>query len=46
MDTTTLLVIVLLVWLASQTLIPKSSNATKLTTSQAIQKVVSVSPYP
>src|SRR5947209_1025525 len=31
-----LLVIVLLVWLASQTLIPKSSNADKLTTSQAV----------
>jgi cell division protease FtsH len=36
-----LLVIVLLVWLASQTLIPKSSNADKLTTSQAIQEVKS-----
>jgi cell division protease FtsH len=36
-----LLVIVLLVWLASQTLIPKSSNADKLTTSQAIQQVKS-----
>jgi cell division protease FtsH len=34
-----LLVIVLLVWLASQTLIPKSSNAHKLTTSEAIQRV-------
>jgi cell division protease FtsH len=34
-----LLVIVLLVWLASQTLIPKSSNAHKLTTSDAIQRV-------
>ena len=34
-----LLVIVLLVWLASQTLIPKSSNAHKLTTSEAIQQV-------
>ncbi|HET7137160.1 MAG TPA: ATP-dependent zinc metalloprotease FtsH, partial [Gaiellaceae bacterium] len=34
-----LLVIVLLVWLASQTLIPKSSNADKLTTSEAIQSV-------
>ncbi|MGZ4258323.1 MAG: AAA family ATPase, partial [Gaiellaceae bacterium] len=34
-----LLVIVLLVWLASQTLIPKSSNADKLTTSQAITQV-------
>jgi cell division protease FtsH len=32
-------VIVLLVWLASQTLIPKSSNAHKLTTSEAIQQV-------
>ena len=29
-----LLVIVLLVWLASQTLIPKSSSAHKLTTSR------------
>jgi cell division protease FtsH len=34
-----LLVIVLLVWLASQTLIPKSSNAHKLTTSEAVQRV-------
>jgi cell division protease FtsH len=36
-----LLVIVLLVWLASQTLIPKSSNADKLTTSEAVTKVKS-----
>jgi ATP-dependent Zn protease len=34
-----LLVIVLLVWLASQTLIPKSSSGHKLTTSEAIQRV-------
>ena len=34
-----LIVIVLLVWLASQTLIPKKNNATKLTTSEAIAKV-------
>ena len=34
-----LIVIVLLVWLASQTLIPKSKNTDKLTTSQAIGKV-------
>ena len=34
-----LIVIVVLVWLASQTLIPKSSNADKLTTSQAIAAV-------
>ena len=34
-----LLVIVLLVWLASQTLIPKSSGAQKLTTSDAIAQV-------
>ena len=36
-----LIVIVLLVWLASQTLIPKSSNAHKLTTSDAIRDVTS-----
>jgi cell division protease FtsH len=36
-----LIVIVLLVWLASQTLIPKSKNVDKLTTSQAITKVES-----
>src|SRR4051794_22377362 len=36
-----LIVIVLLVWLASQTLIPKSNNATKLTTSDALGKVKS-----
>jgi cell division protease FtsH len=36
-----LLVIVLLVWLASQTLIPKSSSSDKLTTSEAIQAVSS-----
>jgi cell division protease FtsH len=36
-----LIVIVLLVWLASQTLIPKSKNTDKLTTSQAIGKVES-----
>jgi cell division protease FtsH len=36
-----LIVIVLLVWLASQTLIPKKNNAEKLTTSQAIAKVKS-----
>jgi cell division protease FtsH len=36
-----LIVIVLLVWLASQTLIPKNKNAEKLTTSQAITKVES-----
>ncbi|HEY2777257.1 MAG TPA: ATP-dependent zinc metalloprotease FtsH [Gaiellaceae bacterium] len=34
-----LLVIVLLVWLASQTLIPKSSSAPKLTTSEAMGQV-------
>jgi len=34
-----LIVIVLLVWLASQTLIPKSNNATKLTTSEALSQV-------
>jgi cell division protease FtsH len=34
-----LLVIVLLVWLASQTLIPKGSSAQKLTTSEAIGQV-------
>ena len=34
-----LIVIVLLVWLASQTLIPKGKNSEKLTTSQAIQSV-------
>ncbi|MBA3841729.1 MAG: ATP-dependent metallopeptidase FtsH/Yme1/Tma family protein [Actinobacteria bacterium] len=34
-----LIVIVLLVWLASQTLIPKNKNAEKLTTSQAIAQV-------
>jgi len=34
-----LLVIVLLVWLASQTLIPKSSSGHKLTTSEAVQQV-------
>jgi cell division protease FtsH len=36
-----LIVIVLLVWLASQTLIPKKNNAVKLTTSQAIARVKS-----
>jgi len=36
-----LIVIVLLVWLASQTLIPKSKNTDKLTTSGAITKVQS-----
>jgi cell division protease FtsH len=34
-----LIVIVLLVWLASQTLIPKGKNSEKLTTSQAYQAV-------
>ncbi|HZQ81243.1 MAG TPA: ATP-dependent metallopeptidase FtsH/Yme1/Tma family protein, partial [Gaiellaceae bacterium] len=34
-----LLVIVLLVWLASQTLIPKGSSSAKLTTSQALADV-------
>jgi cell division protease FtsH len=36
-----LIVIVLLVWLASQTLIPKNSHAQKLTTSEAIAAVKS-----
>ena len=34
-----LLVIVLLVWLASQTLIPKGGSSQKLTTSEAIAQV-------
>src|SRR5690242_7964375 len=34
-----LIVIVLLVWLASQTLIPKSNNETRLTTSMALTQV-------
>ena len=34
-----LIVIVLLVWLASQTLIPKKNNAEALTTSEAIAQV-------
>src|SRR5438270_124781 len=34
-----LIVIVLLVWLASQTLIPKSNNAQKMTTSEALAAV-------